>query len=112
MNGRLITARRPELLCAGCFGDSEPFLEVRVPQRHRVLIKTVHDPRERHAELVLAVGELDTVFDVRHFLAERSETRDAALCTLHEISERLTEQVEPRVGEAAQIGGFKGSAGN
>src|SRR5262249_223202 len=96
----------------GCFGNGEPFLEVRVPQRHGVLIKTMHDLGERHSELVLAIGKLDAVFDIWHLLTESSETRDAAFCTLHEIGERLAEQVEPRIGEAAQMGGFKRGAGD
>ena len=58
----------------------------------------------RHAELVLAVGEFDAVLDIRHFLAEGGEPGDAALGALHEFGELRPEQVEPCIGEAAEIG--------
>ncbi len=65
---------------------------------------------QRHTELILGIGHFNAVFDIRHFLAERGQTRDAALGALHELRQFRTEQIQPRIGETAEIAGLERGA--
>jgi hypothetical protein len=73
VDGRNITSSGPCLLGARRFGDLQAFREVRIPQLGHLVAVAVDNPPERHAELVLVARDLDAVFDIRHFFAERAD---------------------------------------
>src|SRR5258708_40253473 len=43
--------------------DLHTLVEVGVPQRDRIVVEAVIQPRQRHTELVLVAGELDAVLE-------------------------------------------------
>jgi hypothetical protein len=87
MDGRLVAARRPDLLRADRLTNSQVLFEIGIPQRDRILVEAVDERADRHPELVLGVRKLDAVLDVRHLLAGCREPGSAALRALHELGE-------------------------
>jgi hypothetical protein len=63
----------------------------------------VDDLRQRHAEFVLVARELDAVLDVRHFFPEGIDSGEPACRAFHERSKLGTEQVDARIGNAAEF---------
>ncbi len=112
VNGRDIAAARPHLLRARALGDGQPLREVRLPQLRHLVVVAVNDAAERHAELVLFARHLDTVLDVRHLLAEGPDAGKAAGAFFHELGKGGPEQVDTRIGHAAEIAGLDRGAGD
>src|SRR5437660_68006 len=70
------------------------------------------DTAERHAELVLVARRLDAILHVRHFLPKSVDARQPARGALHERVEVGTEQVEPRIGEPAEVARLQRGTGD
>ena len=112
MDRRDSPATGPGFLGAGAVGDFQPFLEIRIPHARDVLVVAVDDPAERHAKFVLVARQLDAVFRVRHFLPESVDARQPARGALHERVQVGAEQVEPRIGEAAEVARLQRGTGD
>ena len=74
-----------------------------VEELHRVLVEAVNHAREREAVGVLALGEHDAVLGIRQFLRLHANAREPARGALHEIVQRVAEELRPRVGEAEHV---------
>ena len=81
---------------------SKALVEIGVEQGHRVVVEAVGDLAERHAELVLVGRQLHAIVEHRHFLGEGADAGIAARGALHERGQVGAEQIDARIGDAAE----------
>src|SRR5258708_38982616 len=75
--------------------DLHTLVEVGVPQRDRIVVEAVIQPRQRHTELVLVAGELDAVLEAGRSLPGEREGGEAERGAVHEHRHNGAGQISP-----------------